>query len=75
MASSATLSGGSSAKSSSRVITIGLLLIATAFAVRFIWHYAAQYFLHYNAKQFDYYWPHRFRLITHICGGILALAR
>jgi uncharacterized membrane protein YozB (DUF420 family) len=73
VASSATLSGGSSAKSSSRAITIGLLLIATAFAVRFIWHYAAQYLLHYNAKQFDYYWPHRFRLVTHICGGILAL--
>ncbi len=72
MATSATLPG-SSGKSSSRIITIGLLLIASGFAARFIWHYAAQYFLHFNEKQFDFYWPHRFRLIMHISGGILAL--
>ena len=72
MASSTTLSG-SSAKSSWRVVTISLLIIASAFAARFIWHYPAQYFLHYNAKQFDYYWPHRFRLIAHIGGGTVAL--
>ena len=72
MASSATLSG-SSTKNSSRVITIGLLLIASGFAARFIWHYAVPYFLHFGEKQFDYYWPHRFRLLTHVGGGILAL--
>ncbi len=74
MATSATLSG-SSPKSSSRIITIGLLLIASGFAARFIWHYAVPYFLHFNQQQFDAYgyWPHRFRLITHIGGGILAL--
>ena len=73
MATSATLSGGSSARSSSRVISIALLLIATGFAARFIWHYAAPYFLHFDVKQFEGYWPHRIRLITHIGGGILAL--
>jgi uncharacterized membrane protein YozB (DUF420 family) len=72
VASSTTLTG-SSAKSSWRVVTISLLVIASAFAARFIWHYPAQYFLHYNAKQFDYYWPHRFRLIAHIGGGTVAL--
>ena len=73
MASSATLAGGSSARSSSRVITIALLLIASGFAARFIWHYAAPYFLHFNAAQFNAYWPHRVRLVTHIAVGILAL--
>jgi len=73
VASSATLSGGSAAKNSSRRITIVLLVIASAVAARFLWHYALPYFLHYDAKQFDYYWPHRLRLVTHISGGILAL--
>ena len=73
MASSATLSPGSSAKSSSRAITIVLLVLTSLVAVRFIWHYAMRYFLHFNATQFDYYWPHRFRLVTHISGGMLAL--
>ena len=72
MALSTTLSGFP-AKSSWRVATICLLVIASAFVARFIWHYPAQYFLHYNAKQFDYYWPHRFRLIAHIGGGTEAL--
>lgn len=75
MASSATLSPGSPAKSSSRAITIGLLIIASLVAARFIWHYALPYFLHFNQQQFNYYgyWQHRFRLITHIGGGIVAL--
>ncbi|HJZ65714.1 MAG TPA: DUF2306 domain-containing protein [Candidatus Acidoferrum sp.] len=75
MASSATLPGSTPAKSSSRTITIVLLLIASAVAARFIWHYAVPYFLHFNQQQFDVYgyWPHRFRLITHIGGGMLAL--
>ena len=73
MASSATLSGAKSGKSFSRVVGIGLLVLASLVAARFIWHYAAPYFLRFNAKQFDYYWPHRFRLITHIGGGIVAL--
>ncbi len=73
MASSATLSRGSSAKTSSRIIVIGLLVVASVVAARFIWHYAVPYFLRFDAKQFDYYWPHRFRLITHISGGVIAL--
>jgi uncharacterized membrane protein YozB (DUF420 family) len=73
VATSATLSGGSSARSTSRVITIALLLIASGFAARFIWHYAAPYLLHFDAKQFEGYWPHRIRLATHIGGGIVAL--
>jgi uncharacterized membrane protein YozB (DUF420 family) len=71
VASSATLSGAGS-KSSSRVILIGLLVVASLVAARFIWHYAVPYF-QFDPKQFDYYWPHRFRLITHISGVILAL--
>lgn len=71
MASSATLSRAGS-KSSSRAISIGLLVVASLVAARFIWHYAVPYF-RFDPKQFDYYWPHRFRLITHISGGILAL--
>src|SRR5262249_52143284 len=47
----------------------------SGFAARFIWHYAAPYFLHFNQQQFDLYgyWPHRFRLATHIGGGVIAL--
>ena len=55
------------------MITIGLLLVASLVAARFIWHYAMPYFLRFDAKQFDAYWPHRFRLIAHIGGGIVAL--
>ncbi len=73
MASSATLTGSTPAKSSSRIIVIGLLVVASIVAARFIWHYAMQYFLHFNAARFGYYWPHRFRLITHISGGMIAL--
>ncbi|HLK03446.1 MAG TPA: DUF2306 domain-containing protein [Candidatus Acidoferrum sp.] len=72
MASSATLSGGTSGKSSSRVITIGLLVVASVVAARFLIHYAAPYF-RWDPKYFDYLWPHRVRLIVHICGGIVAL--
>jgi len=75
VASSATLPGSTPVKSSSRAITIVLLVIASIAAARFIWHYAAPYFLHFNKEQFDVYgyWPHRFRLIAHIGGGIVAL--
>ena len=73
MASSATLSDARSGKSSARMIAIGLLIVASLVAARFIWHYAVPYFLRFDAKQFDYYWPHRFRLITHIGGGMVAL--
>jgi len=72
VASSATLSGGGSAKSW-RVITIGLLVVASLVAARFIWHYAVPYLSSFGAKQFGGYWPHRFRLVAHITGGILAL--
>ncbi len=73
MASSATLSDAKSGKSSSRVITIGLLIVASLVAARFIWHYAVPYVLSFDAKQFGGYWPHRFRLVAHISGGMLAL--
>lgn len=72
MAIGATVSGRTLSKPSS-LITVGLLLLASLVAARFIWHYAVPYFLHFNAKQFDYYWPHRVRLVTHISGGIVAL--
>lgn len=54
-------------------VVLGLsLLIVAAVAVKFLVHYALPYFA-FDPAYFDYYWPHRFRLITHICGGMLAL--
>lgn len=73
MASSATLSGARSGKSASRVITIGLLAVASLVTARFIWHYAMPYLLSFDAHQFGGYWPHRFRLVAHIGGGMVAL--
>ncbi len=77
MASSATLSGGTSSgstsgKSPSRFITFGLLAIASAISLWFLWHYARPYFS-WDPKAFDYYWPRRYRLIVHISGGVVAL--
>lgn len=72
MASGATLPRGSSKWSSSGVAVIAILGLASLVAARFLVHYAAPYF-RFDPKQFDYYWPHRFRLITHISGGIVAL--
>jgi uncharacterized membrane protein YozB (DUF420 family) len=71
VATGAALSGAES-KSSSRFITIGLLVAASLVAGRFLIHYAAPYF-RWDPKYFDYFWPHRFRLISHISGGIVAL--
>jgi Predicted membrane protein (DUF2306) len=48
------------------------LLVVVGLALKFLVHYALPYFA-FDPNYFDYYWPHRFRLITHICGGILAL--
>ncbi len=48
------------------------LLIISAVGAKFLIHYAFPYFA-FDPAYFDYYWPHRFRLITHICGGMLAL--
>lgn len=76
MASSVTVSDGRVTErknSPSRVVTILLLVTASLVAARFIWHYAAPYFFRFDAKQFSGYWPHRFRLITHISGGAVAL--
>jgi hypothetical protein len=54
-------------------MALGLgLLIVSAVAVKFLVHYALPYFA-FDPAYFDYYWPHRFRLIFHICGGVLAL--
>jgi uncharacterized membrane protein YozB (DUF420 family) len=71
MASGATLSGAGS-KSSSRIIPIGLLIVASLAAARFLVHYAMPYF-RWDPKYFDSFWPHRFRLILHISGGVVAL--
>jgi len=73
VASSATLSDAKSTKLFSRAVTIGLLVVASLVAARFLWHYATPYLLRFDAKQFGGYWPHRFRLILHISGGVLAL--
>jgi uncharacterized membrane protein YozB (DUF420 family) len=56
----------------SNAALVGLLLLASVVAARFLVHYAAPYF-RWDPKYFDYFWPHRFRLITHISGGIVAL--
>jgi len=48
------------------------LLAVLGIAGKFLVHYAFPYFA-FDPAYFDYYWPHRFRLITHISGGILAL--
>jgi hypothetical protein len=53
------------------MLGLGLLIIA-AVSVKFLVHYAFPYFA-FDPAYFDYYWPHRFRLIFHICGGMLAL--
>lgn len=72
MSSGATLPRTSSKWSSSGVAVIAILVLASAVAARFLVHYALPYF-GWDPKQFDYYWPRRFRLITHISGGIVAL--
>lgn len=59
-------------KISKDTLTAGAILLVLAVAARFLYHYAFPYF-GFDPKQFDYYWPHRYRLILHISGGILAL--
>jgi uncharacterized membrane protein len=51
-----------------------MLLIVFGLAARFLVHYAIPYF-RFDQAYFDAngYWPHRARLIFHICGGMLAL--
>lgn len=53
------------------LLTLSLLVVGGV-ALKFLVHYALPYFA-FNPSYFDYYWPHRFRLIAHISGGILAL--
>jgi hypothetical protein len=48
------------------------LVVVGSIGLKFMAHYALPYFA-FDPNYFDYYWPHRFRLITHISGGILAL--
>ena len=70
MATSAAAAPG--AFSRPRVMQALGLLIISAVGVKFLVHYAFPYFA-FDPAYFDYYWPHRFRLIFHICGGMLAL--
>ena len=56
----------------SEVLLAVFLLLVFGLAGKFLLHYAFPYF-RFDPAYFDYYWPHRFRLITHISGGILAL--
>lgn len=57
---------------STQVLLPAALLIVGGIVLKFLAHYALPYFA-FDPNYFDYYWPHRFRLMTHICGGILAL--
>ena len=72
MATGATLPGNVTKKLAWGLVKSGILLLASAAAARFLVHYAAPYF-RWDAKYFDVYWPHRFRLIVHISGGVVAL--
>lgn len=58
--------------STNRPFLPAALLVVFAVALKFLIHYALPYFA-FNRAYFDVYWPHRFRLITHISGGIVAL--
>lgn len=49
-----------------------VVLLAAAVATRFMVQYAFPYF-RFDPKFYDYFWPHRFRLLLHISGGIVAL--
>ena len=57
--------------SKDRLVTVGLLLVI-AVSIRFLFHYALPYF-RFDPAYYDYFWPHRTRLMIHICGGILAV--
>ena len=72
MAAGATLPESTPRKSSWNLPTTLALLLASVVAARFLIHYTFPYFA-WDPKYFDYYWPHRFRLIMHISGGIVAL--
>jgi hypothetical protein len=48
------------------------LLLTSAISLRFVAHYAVPYF-GYDPAYFKDFWPHRTRLIFHICGGMLTL--
>jgi hypothetical protein len=52
--------------------TGALLLFAGAVSLRFVVHYALPYF-GFDPAVFKDFWPHRTRLIFHICGGIVTL--
>jgi hypothetical protein len=55
-------------------IIAGLSLVVFGIAVKFLIRYALPYF-RFDQAYFDQfgYWPHRGRLILHICGAMLAL--
>ena len=49
-----------------------VVALAALVAGRFLVHYALPYYK-FDPKFYDYFWPHRFRLLLHISGGIVAL--
>lgn len=46
-----------------------VLLVATVFVGKFVFHY----YLNYNLKAFESYWPRRLGLLVHITAGTVAL--
>jgi hypothetical protein len=58
---------------SSDTVIGGALLLVVAVVLRFLVHYALPYF-GFDPAYFGDFWPHRVRLIFHICGGALALS-
>jgi hypothetical protein len=56
---------------SSTLTSLGLLAILGV-SIRFLVHYAVPYF-RFDPAYFEEFWPHRMRLMLHICGGIPAL--
>jgi hypothetical protein len=58
-------------RTSNTLSALGLLVLLGV-GIRFLLHYAVPYF-RFDPAYFEDFWPHRMRLILHICGGIPAL--
>lgn len=61
-----------SSRQSAHLLTGAALLLVGSIAAGFIARYAWPYF-GFDPVHFKDFWPHRVRLILHICGGMLAL--
>lgn len=60
---------GQAARVSKIIALAAVLLVATGFVLKYVFHY----YLNYNPAGLDYYWPKRGWLLLHITGGMVAL--